>query len=166
MGLVVLHEGVPPPICLGSERSGLLVPSPGPAARGFRAPRPVWNVPVPYPGRLMKNAHLLRYTRPSSLRRTSVYASFLRTSCALHLGILAQPALRGLFFRPLTGLIGTRDGPPRVALRPSPPEHPRAFLRGPMIEPSMATFTYRTASSRANPKGEITKSPPPFTFSL
>ena len=34
-------------------------------------------------------------------------------------------------FRTLTGLIGTRDGPPRVALRESPPEHPCAFLKGP-----------------------------------
>jgi hypothetical protein len=56
----------------------------------------------------MKNAHLRRYPHSSSLRRTSVYASFLgicpqkaRTphplggspvSGALHLGIFDQPA--------------------------------------------------------------------------
>jgi hypothetical protein len=42
--------------------------------------------------RLLKNAHLLRFPHPSSLRRTSKYASFLRTSGALQLGIFEQPA--------------------------------------------------------------------------
>jgi hypothetical protein len=46
--------------------------------------------------RLSENAHLLRYPHPSSLRRTSLYASFLRISEALHLGIFHQP-LRILF---------------------------------------------------------------------
>jgi hypothetical protein len=42
--------------------------------------------------RLLKNAHLLRFPHPSSLRRTSKYASLLRTSGAFHLGIFEQPA--------------------------------------------------------------------------
>jgi hypothetical protein len=54
--------------------------------------------------RLSENAHLpfdklmalsrvegLRYPHPSSLRRTSMYASFLGISEALHLDILHQP---------------------------------------------------------------------------
>ena len=40
---------------------------------------------------LLKNTHLLRFPRPSSLRRTSKYASFLRISGALHLGVFEQP---------------------------------------------------------------------------
>ncbi len=47
--------------------------------------------------RLSENAHLPRYPHPSSLRRTSVYASFLGISEALHLGIFHQP-LRSHFF--------------------------------------------------------------------
>jgi hypothetical protein len=47
--------------------------------------------------RLSENAHLLRYPHPSSLRRTSLYASFLGISEALHLDIFHQP-LRSLFF--------------------------------------------------------------------
>ena len=43
------------------------------------------------PRRLSENAHLLRYPHPSSLWRTSTYASFLRISDALHLGIFHQP---------------------------------------------------------------------------
>jgi hypothetical protein len=43
------------------------------------------------PTRLLKNAHLLRFPHPSSLRRTSKYASLLRISGALHLGIFEQP---------------------------------------------------------------------------
>jgi hypothetical protein len=39
---------------------------------------------------LLKNAHLLRFPHPSSLRRTSEYASLLRISGALHLGIFEQ----------------------------------------------------------------------------
>jgi hypothetical protein len=41
--------------------------------------------------RLLKNAHLRRYPHPSSLRRTFKYASLLRISEALHLGIFEQP---------------------------------------------------------------------------
>ena len=41
--------------------------------------------------RLLKNAHLLRFSHPSSLQRTSKYASFLRISGALHRGISEQP---------------------------------------------------------------------------
>jgi hypothetical protein len=54
--------------------------------------------------RLMENAHLpidmltslskaegLRYPHPSSLRRTTMYASFLRISEALHLDVFYQP---------------------------------------------------------------------------
>ena len=41
--------------------------------------------------RLMKNAHLRRFPHPSSLRRTMKYASLLRISGALHLGIFDQP---------------------------------------------------------------------------
>jgi hypothetical protein len=47
--------------------------------------------------RLSENVHLLRYPHPSSLRRTSMYASFLGISEALHLGIFRQP-LRIRFF--------------------------------------------------------------------
>jgi hypothetical protein len=58
----------------------------------------------PLPLRLSENAHLpfdmltalseaegLRYSHPSSLRRTSTYASFLAISKALHLDIFRQP---------------------------------------------------------------------------
>jgi hypothetical protein len=47
--------------------------------------------------RLLKNAHLLRFPHPSSLRRTAKYASLLRISGALHLGIFDQPGGKGLF---------------------------------------------------------------------
>jgi hypothetical protein len=55
--------------------------------------------PRPFNGvlRLAENAHLLRYPHPSSLRRTSMYASFLGISEALHLDIFHQP-LRSRFF--------------------------------------------------------------------
>jgi len=56
----------------------------------------------------MENAHLpfdmltalskaegLRYPHPSSLRRTSMYASFLRISEALQMGIFHQPLRAG-----------------------------------------------------------------------
>ena len=49
------------------------------------------------PIRLLKNAHLLRFPHPSSLRRTSKYASLLRISGALHLGIFEQPAKNHFF---------------------------------------------------------------------
>ncbi len=41
--------------------------------------------------RLMKNAHLRRSPHPSWLQRTFEYASLLRISGALHLGIFDQP---------------------------------------------------------------------------
>jgi len=63
--------------------------------------------------RLSENAHLpfdklmalskvegLRYPHPSSLRRTSMYASFLGISEALHMDIFHQP-LRIPFFESL-----------------------------------------------------------------
>jgi hypothetical protein len=40
---------------------------------------------------LMKNAHLRRYRHSSSLRRTSVYASLLGISGALHLNVFDEP---------------------------------------------------------------------------
>jgi hypothetical protein len=40
----------------------------------------------------MKNAHLRRFPHPSSLRRTSLYASFLGISGALHLDVFDQLA--------------------------------------------------------------------------
>ena len=45
--------------------------------------------------RLSENVHLLRYPHPSSLRRTSLYASFLGISEALHLDIFRQPLRTG-----------------------------------------------------------------------
>jgi len=39
----------------------------------------------------LKNAHLRRSPHPSSLQRTFKYASLLRISGALHLGIFDQP---------------------------------------------------------------------------
>ena len=39
----------------------------------------------------MKNAHLRRSPHPSLLRRTYQYASLLRITGALHLGIFDQP---------------------------------------------------------------------------
>jgi len=42
-------------------------------------------------GRLLKNAHLLRFPHPSSLRRTVKYGSLLRISRALHLAFFEQP---------------------------------------------------------------------------
>jgi hypothetical protein len=53
--------------------------------------------------RLSENAHLLRYSHPSSLRRTSMYASFLGISKALHLDIFHQP-LRGWLFDSLDSI--------------------------------------------------------------
>jgi hypothetical protein len=46
---------------------------------------------------LLKNAYLLRFPHPSSLRRTSKYASLLRISGALHLGIFEQPEKNQFF---------------------------------------------------------------------
>jgi hypothetical protein len=47
--------------------------------------------------RLLKNAHLQRCPHPSSLRRTSKYASLLRISGALHLGIFEQSEKNDFF---------------------------------------------------------------------
>jgi hypothetical protein len=49
--------------------------------------------------RLLKNAHLLRSPHPSSLQRTFKYASRLRISGALHLGIFDQPEKNDFFNR-------------------------------------------------------------------
>jgi hypothetical protein len=45
----------------------------------------------------LKNIHLLRFSHPSSLRRTTKYASLLRQSRALHLDIFEQPAKHPFF---------------------------------------------------------------------
>ena len=45
----------------------------------------------------MKNANLLRYPHSSSLRHTSMYASVLAISGALHLDVLDQPAQPNFF---------------------------------------------------------------------
>jgi len=47
--------------------------------------------------RPLKNAHLLRFAHPSSLRRTGLYATFLGISHALHLDIFPQPVDIGYF---------------------------------------------------------------------
>jgi hypothetical protein len=49
----------------------------------------------------------LRYPHPSSLRRTSMYASFLRISEALHMDIFHQP-LRSWFFDNLNFSLNTQ----------------------------------------------------------
>jgi len=49
--------------------------------------------------RLLKNGHLLRFPHPSSLRRTSKYASLLRISGALHLALFEQPEKDDIFNR-------------------------------------------------------------------
>ena len=51
----------------------------------------------------MKKIHLRRYPRPSSLRRTYMYASFLRASGALHLDIFAQPLGNYVFQKTIRG---------------------------------------------------------------
>jgi hypothetical protein len=52
----------------------------------------------------------LRYPHPSSLRRTSMYASFLGISEALHLDIFHQP-LRSRFFDCLASQGGNQPDP-------------------------------------------------------
>jgi hypothetical protein len=47
--------------------------------------------------RLLKNAYLRRSPHPSSLRRAPKYASLLRISGALHLGIFEQSAKSDFF---------------------------------------------------------------------
>ena len=42
--------------------------------------------------RLLKNAHLLKFPSSFTVQRTRKYASRLRISGALHLGIFEQPA--------------------------------------------------------------------------
>ncbi len=54
--------------------------------------------------RPLENAHLLRYPRPSSLRHTPMYASFLGISEALHMDIFHQP-LRTRFFDSLNRIL-------------------------------------------------------------
>jgi hypothetical protein len=49
--------------------------------------------------RLLKNAHLRRSHHPSSLQRAFKYASLLRISGALHLGIFDQPGENEFFNR-------------------------------------------------------------------
>jgi hypothetical protein len=46
---------------------------------------------------MLKNAHLLRFPHPSSLQRTFKYASLLRISGALHLGIFEHRAKNHFF---------------------------------------------------------------------
>ena len=48
---------------------------------------------------LLKNTHLRRSPHPSSLQRTSEYASLLRISGALHLCIFEQPVQNDFFWR-------------------------------------------------------------------
>jgi hypothetical protein len=45
----------------------------------------------------MKNAHLRRYLHSSSLWRTSMYASLLGISGALHLDVFDHPARQSFF---------------------------------------------------------------------
>jgi len=48
---------------------------------------------------MLKNAHLRRFPLPSSLQRTLEYASLLRISGALHLGIFEHPGESHFFCR-------------------------------------------------------------------
>jgi hypothetical protein len=70
--------------------------------------------------RLLKNAHLQRYPHPSSLRRTSKYASLLRISGALHLGIFEQSEKNDFFSK----LLGEKRRPGRSPA----PQRGRAFV--------------------------------------
>jgi len=47
--------------------------------------------------KLLKNTRLLCCAHPSSLRRTVMYASFLRISCALHPDVFDQPGKNHFF---------------------------------------------------------------------
>jgi hypothetical protein len=58
---------------------------------------------------LLKNAHLLRFPRPSSLRRTAEYASLLGISGALHLALFEQPG-KDYFF---SSLLGSKESCPK-----------------------------------------------------
>jgi hypothetical protein len=55
--------------------------------------------------RLLKNAHLQRCPHPSPLRRTSKYASLLRISGALHLGIFEQSEKNDFFSKLLDSMM-------------------------------------------------------------
>jgi hypothetical protein len=57
---------------------------------------------------MLKNAHLLRYPHPSSLQRTFKYASLLRISEALHLGIFEHPGKKRFCISLLVNLKGGR----------------------------------------------------------
>jgi len=59
----------------------------------------------------MENTHLLRYPHPSSLRRTSMYASLLGVSGALYLNVFEQPTNRDFFSSLLERRVG--GGAPR-----------------------------------------------------
>jgi len=66
----------------------------------------------------MKNIHLRRYPHSSSLRRTSMYASLLGISGALHPDVFDQPA-RQIFLCDLlafSGLLTLKTGGDRIAL--------------------------------------------------
>jgi TRAP-type C4-dicarboxylate transport system permease small subunit len=63
--------------------------------------------------RVRKNAHLRRCAHPSSLRRISMYASFLRISRALHLNIFAHPVDNGFF----SNLLGKTDSVEELSRR-------------------------------------------------
>jgi hypothetical protein len=66
-----------------------------------------WHIGI---SRLLKNTHLLRYAHPSSLQRTTQYASFLRISCALHLDVFDQPE-KNYFFNTLLERMGRQPCP-------------------------------------------------------
>ena len=53
------------------------------------------------PSRLLKNTHLRRYPHSSTLRRTSMYASFFGILGALHLVVFEQPEHLVFFSNPL-----------------------------------------------------------------
>ena len=59
--------------------------------------------------RLLKNSHLLRSPRPSSLQRTSKYASLLSISGASHLDIFDQPYKQSPFQLTVIKLKGRGD---------------------------------------------------------
>jgi len=63
----------------------------GPANAAWQGFSGTWASLLSKSIRLLKNAHLLRFPHPLSLRRTAKYASLLRISGALHLGIFEQP---------------------------------------------------------------------------
>jgi len=52
---------------------------------------------------MLKNAHLLRSPHPSSLQRTCKYASLIKISGALHLGIFEHPGENHFFSSLLEG---------------------------------------------------------------